>query len=81
MIEFCKAIDPNDDYTHGHNIFRLLIFYQIFISPQVKRSVIISNTRVRDIRVASQVAEQSKTWDLGQLGNIRKLSKLYKIIA
>ena len=60
MIEFCKAIDSNDDYTHGH-IFRVLIFYQIFISPQVKRSVIISNKRVTDIRVASQVAEQPKT--------------------
>ena len=33
--------------NHGHNIFRLLpnfpMFYQIFVSPQVKRSVIISN--------------------------------------
>ena len=33
--------------NHGHNIFRLLpnfpVFYQIFLSPQVKRSVIISN--------------------------------------
>ena len=30
-------------YNHGHNILRLLILYQIFFSPQVKRSVIISN--------------------------------------
>ena len=30
-------------YNLGHNIFRLLMFYQIFLSPQVKRIVIISN--------------------------------------
>ena len=30
-------------YNHGHNIWRLLILYQIFFSPQVKQRVIISN--------------------------------------
>ena len=31
------------DYSHGHNILRLLILYQIFSSAKVKRNVIISN--------------------------------------
>ena len=30
-------------YNDGNNILRLLILYQIFFSPQVKRSVIICN--------------------------------------
>ena len=30
-------------YSYGHNILRLLMFYKIFFSPQVKRSAIISN--------------------------------------
>ena len=30
-------------YNHCHNILRLLLFYQIFLSPQVKQRVIISN--------------------------------------
>ena len=29
--------------NHGHNILRLLILYQIFFSPQLKRSMIIGN--------------------------------------
>ena len=29
-------------YTHFHNILRLLMFYQIFLSTQVKRSAIIT---------------------------------------
>ena len=30
-------------YNHDHNILRLLIFHQILLSQQVKRSLIISN--------------------------------------
>ena len=30
-------------YNHGNDIARLLMFYQIFLSPQVKRSLIIGN--------------------------------------
>ena len=29
--------------NHGHNILKLLMFYQISFSPKVKRSEIISN--------------------------------------
>ena len=29
--------------NHGHNILRLLMFYQLLLSPQVKQSAIISN--------------------------------------
>ena len=30
-------------YNHGNDIAGLLMFYQIFLSPQVKRSPIIGN--------------------------------------
>ena len=52
------------------------MFYQIFFSPQVKRSAIISNS---NIRVASRVSERLKTYDLRKLGKIRKISKLHRI--
>ena len=31
------------NYNHGHNIWEFLMFYQIFLSPQVEWSLIISN--------------------------------------
>ena len=37
------AMSSWHNYNHGHNIVRILILYQIFCSPQVKRSVVISN--------------------------------------
>ena len=38
----CKYCSKSSlSYNHGHNILRLLILYQVFFSPQVKRSVII----------------------------------------
>ena len=54
------------------------MFDQIFLSPQEKKRVIISNKQellVVNIGVASRVAEQFKT-----LGNIRKISKLHRIV-
>ena len=33
-------------YNHAHNILNILMFYQFFLSPQVKRSLIISNKLV-----------------------------------
>ena len=30
------------NYNHGHNIFRHLMLYRIFLSPQVKRCAILS---------------------------------------
>ena len=46
------------------------MFYQIFLSPQVKRWAIITY---------KQVSTQLK--DLGKLGNIRKVSKIHRMIA
>ena len=43
---------------------------QIFLSPQVKRSVVI----------ALRVAERLKTSVPKELGNIKKISKLHRII-
>ena len=36
---------------------------------------------IQVIQVASQVAKQLKTYDLRKLGNIKKVSKLHKMIA
>ena len=52
-----------------------LMFYQVFRSPQVKWCAIITY-----IQVASRVAKRLKTYDLRKLGNIRKVSKLHRII-
>ena len=58
------------------------MFYQIFLSPQVKRWVIITYKHGIYIRVASQVAERLKILeDLKKLGNIRKVPKLHRMIA
>ena len=38
-----RKMRQGDYSNYGHNILRLLIPYQIFFSPQVKRTVIISN--------------------------------------
>ena len=51
-----------------------LMFYQIFLSPQVKRRAIIS------IRAASQVSAQFKTQILGNKEKIRKISKFARMI-
>ena len=39
------AFENPCSYIQGHSILRPLIFHQIFLSPQVKRNVIISNKR------------------------------------
>ena len=39
------AFENSCSYIQGHSILRPLIFHQIFLSPQVKRNVIISNKR------------------------------------
>ena len=57
-----------------------LIVEQIFIQPQVKQSVIISNKLVRYIRVPLRVAERFKTYDLKKLGNTSKITKLHRTI-
>ena len=52
-----------------------LMFDQIFLSPQVNGSVIVSNNH----GIYELPHEFPK--DLRLLGNIRKISKLYRIIA
>ena len=54
----------------------LLMFYQSFLSPQVKRIVIISNKLG-----IYKLLNDFKTYDLKKLGNIRKISHLLRIIA
>ena len=54
-------------YNHGNDIARLLMFYQIFLSPQVKRSLIIGNKVY-----ASCLKSCRTTEDLGSL-EIRKV--------
>ena len=54
----------------------LLIFYQILFSPQVKRSVIISNKH----GIYELLLELPNDLRLNKLENIRKISKLCRII-
>ena len=58
-----------------------MMFYQMFLSPQVEQWVIITykhsiyelpNELPKDVRIRK---------DLRKLGNIRKVSKLHRIIA
>ena len=37
-----KPIKVNVDYNYGHNIMKTFYFYQVFLSPQMKQSLIIS---------------------------------------
>ena len=49
---------------------------QTFLSPQVKRRVIISNKLVVN-QVVKEGVGQPNANDLRKLGNIRKISKFY----
>ena len=53
---------------------------QIFVSPQVKRTVIISNKLVHTRRITSWVAKQLKTQDLRKLRSIMKISKFIELL-
>ena len=55
------------------------MFDQIFLSPQVKRSVIISNKH--GIYELPNDARLRNLKNLRELGNIRKASKRHRIIA
>ena len=65
--------------TGLYNIFRLLMVEQIFLSPQMKRKVMINNKLVYT-RDAEQVAERLRNYDLRKLRNIRKVSKLHRLL-
>ena len=41
-----ELVDHIYDYNHGHNILRCFKFDKFFLSPQVKRSLIIRNKMV-----------------------------------
>ena len=56
----------------------ILIFEQIFLSPHVKQSVIISFKLVHTSWW--RVAEQLKIWDVRKLGNIRKVSNFIELL-
>ena len=55
------------------------MFYQIFLSPQVKGWAII--TYKNDITSWPRVSKGLKTCDHRKLGNIKKVSKLLQMIA
>ena len=44
-------------------------------------TIVAVNKDIKSKRKFCRVAEQLKTWDFSQLGNIRKVSKPHKIIA
>ena len=55
----------------------MLMFDKIFVSPQVKRIMIISNK----YGIYNLPNKLSTTYDLRKLRNIKKISKLHGIIA
>ena len=52
---------------------------QVFLSPQVKQSVIIRNKLVHMSCLMS--CRTTYTYDLRKLGNIRKIPKFQRVIA
>ena len=67
-------------YNQFHNILRIFDVLPNF-SFTTSETMCDYYLQTWYIRVASRVAEQLKTWDLRKLGNIRKLSKLHRMIA
>ena len=64
-------------HSHVYNILRLFDGWAIFLSTQVKRSLIISNKR----DILELPYELPNGLRLGKLENIRKISKLQRVIA
>ena len=67
-------------YNNFHNILRLFNVLPNFLIT-TSEAMHDYYLKTRYIWVASQVAEKLKTEDLRKLGNIRKVSKLHKMIA
>ena len=61
-------------HNYIYDTLRLLIDEQIFLSPQVKWSVIISSKLVYTSCLTS-------CWKFRKLGNIKKISNLHRVIA
>ena len=55
------------------------MLYQNFFSPQVKRSVIISNKQ-STYELPHELPNDIRLKDLRKLGKIKKISKLHRII-
>ena len=56
------------------------MFYQIFLSPQVKRTALISN-KLGMSELPHKLTNDVRLKNLRNLGNIRKMPKLRRIIA
>ena len=70
-----KSANKKKNYNHVHNIRDFLMVEQIFRSPHVKRSVIISN------KPGIYELPHELPNDFRILGKIMKISKLHRIIA
>ena len=55
------------------------MFYQVFLSPQVKRNAIISN-KYSIYELPNELPNNLRLKDLRKLGNVWKISNLYRII-
>ena len=79
-IFFQIKIVQRTSHNHNHNILRLFDVLPnfSFTTSETMRYYYLSNMY---IRVASRVTKRLKTQDLRKLGNIMKVSKLYKMIA
>ena len=69
------------DYDPGY-ILRIFVFYQIFLSPQVKQSVIISN-KCGTYRPSNELLNDLRlgSLEITKLRNIRKILKPHRIMA
>ena len=65
-------------YNHFHNILRLLNVLPDF---PLTASETMRNSETWYILLAPRVVKQLKTYNLKKLGNIRKKSKLHRMIA
>ena len=66
-------------HNHFHNILKLM-FYQIFLSSQVKRCTIITYKH-GVYELPHELSSELRIRILEKLGNIRKVSKPHRIIA
>ena len=56
------------------------MFYQIFLSPKVKRWAIITYKHGR-YELPHELPNDLRLKDLRKLGNVRKVSKIHRMIA
>ena len=74
-------IHPETRTWHDKNIqYDFLVFYQVFLSRQVKRCAIITYKH-GIYELSHQLPNNLRLNDLSKLRNVRKVSKLHKMIA